>query len=89
MQVRVLYFGIISDMAKRKEEVVEIEAGTSIGDLYDRLKAANTNFAEVARQTRPVLNGKNASVDELLQDGDEVAIMRAIGGGDVFERCCS
>ena len=82
MQVRVMYFGIISDMAKRKEEVIEIDDGTSIGDLYERLKANNTNFAEVARQTRPVVNGKNATPDDLLEDGDEVAIMRAIGGGD-------
>ena len=81
MQVRVLYFGIISDMAKRKEEVVEVEPGTSIGDLYDQLKADNASFAEVARQTRPVLNGKNATSSDMLEDGDEVAIMRAIGGG--------
>lgn len=81
MRIRVLYFGIISDMARRKEEDVDLPDHSTTADLIEHLSASNPNFAPLARQVRPVSGGKNISREHPLQDGDEVAFMRAIGGG--------
>ncbi len=81
MRIHVSYFGIIADMANRKEETVTLDAPATMGNLIDALVSTNPRFAAIARQVRSVANGKHAGRDTPLQDGDEVALMRAIGGG--------
>jgi len=81
MNIHVLYFGIIADMANRKEETVTLEAPPRLAILIDSLVSTNPRFGAIVRQVRPVSNGKNVPRETLLKDGDEVAFMRAIGGG--------
>ena len=81
MRVLVRYFGIVGDIAGQKEQSVELAAGAGVGDLLATLAAANAGFAAVAKQVRAVVNGDNAPRDQPLRDGDEIVLMRAIGGG--------
>ena len=81
MRITVRFFGIVGDVAKRKEQVIDLPEAASVGDLLATLGAANSGFAAVAKQVRAVVRGQNATRDEPLHDGDDVVLMRAIGGG--------
>jgi molybdopterin converting factor small subunit len=82
MTVRVLYFGIISDMVGKKSEEIALPADATVGDLLDELSSANPDFSHIVRHARPVLDGKHASREQTLRDGAEIAFMRAVGGGN-------
>jgi len=81
MRVTVRYYGIIGDMAGRKEESVELPDRATVGDLLARLAVANPRFEALAKQVRAVVNGQGATRESDLTDGDEIALLRAIGGG--------
>ena len=81
MRITVRFFGIVGDVAKTKEQTMDLPDAASIGDLLTTLAAANGGFAAVAKQVRAVVNGENAARDLALTEGDEVVLMRAIGGG--------
>lgn len=81
MRVTVRYFGIIGDMAKRKQDEIDLPDGATVGELLDHLAAGNPAFAPIARQVRVVLDGQNVTRDATLRDGIDVTLMRAIGGG--------
>jgi molybdopterin converting factor small subunit len=79
MRVEVLFFGATAEIAgMRKIEVSldqEKEASqifASILDKYPRLKDNKLLFS---------INQEYASGDELLKDGDELAIFTAVSGG--------
>lgn len=81
MNVRVQYFGIIADMANRKEEVVTLPENATVGNPIESLSSTHPKFAALKRQVRPVSNGKNQKREDLLEDGDEIAFVCAIGRG--------
>lgn len=81
MRVTVRYFGIVADVTKQKDREVELPDESTIGDLLTHLAATQPGFAGIARQVRTVLNGQNSTKDDVLHDGDEIGLMRAIGGG--------
>lgn len=79
--VTVRFFGIVGDIAKRKVQLVELADGDTVAGLLARLTTGNPAFGPVATQVRAVVNGENAAKDRVLRDGDDVLLMRAIGGG--------
>lgn len=81
MQVKVRFHGIVSDMARKKDQAIEIEAGATVADLTALLATQNDGFGAVAKQVRAVVNGETAGKETALTDGDEIVFMRAIGGG--------
>lgn len=86
MNIKVEYFGIISDLSRRKEESIALEDGATVADALAHLASVNPHFAQIAKQVRTVVNGKAASKEDVLHDGDELALMRAIGGGNAMNR---
>ena len=81
MAVTVRFFGVVSDLARRKEQQLDLEPGTTVAGLLVRLRAGNPAFAPVETQVRAVINGENASRETVVNDGDEVLLLLAIGGG--------
>lgn len=81
MLVTVRFFGIVSDVAKKKDQSIEVPDGASVADVISAVASSNKGFAAVAKQVRPVVNGETATRDHMLTDGDELVLMRAIGGG--------
>jgi sulfur carrier protein ThiS len=82
MRVTVRFYGVIGDIAKRKDQEIEIADGATVADLLASLSTGNAGFAGIAKQVRAVANGQNVSRDAVLQPGAEVVLMRAIGGGE-------
>jgi sulfur carrier protein ThiS len=81
MRVKVRFYGIIGDIAKRKDQEIEVPEGATVADLLMTLSDSNKQFAVIAKQVRAVANGHNVSRDGVLTAGDEIVLMRAIGGG--------
>ena len=86
MQVRVLFFGVLKDLAGKSSDTVDLPAGASIHDLM-------ANYALSCPQLKPSLaslavavNQQYASPDTVLQSGDEVALLPPVSGGSTKAR---
>lgn len=81
MQVRVLYFGQLRELAQKREEPVEVPEGTTVQQLFDRLTQsfpALSNFDDVIAIG---VNQTFASRGHVLKANDEVAMLPPVSGG--------
>jgi MoaE-MoaD fusion protein len=82
MQVRVLAFARLRELlAGRNGEGLNLPAGARLRDAWSALAAAYPALAEFAGSTRLARNGRIVSPDDVLCDGDEVALLPPVGGG--------
>src|SRR5579875_3932623 len=83
MRVRVLFFGVLKELAGRAQDVIEVEPQTTIGTLFEQYCQKH----ETLRARRPsILFGKNgefATADTTLSENDEVAFLPPVSGGAV------
>ncbi len=78
MQVHVRYFAVLRERAGVDDTSVEVERGTTVGELYGSL------FPPGAAGRLPVLfavNQRYVSQDHQLMSEDEVAFIPPLGGG--------
>lgn len=80
VRVRMLYFGMASDITGRREERVALAKG-SVGDLLDELESKYSALGDLRRFSR-------VAVDEILVDekfrlhgGETVALLPPVAGG--------
>jgi len=82
MRVRVLYFAILKDLFRRDQEEIELAAGTTVAGLLQALRERGVESAgRVWSSMAVAVNQEYASVDSVLQDGDEVALLPPVSGG--------
>jgi MoaE-MoaD fusion protein len=81
MQVRVLLFGVLKDLAARSSETLDLPEAAIAADVlqyYERLApAANKMFSSVAIS----VNQEYSSPETKLHAGDEVALLPPVSGG--------
>jgi MoaE-MoaD fusion protein len=81
MRVRVLFFGILRDIAGRAEEMLEAPPGSTIGDVF----ATFCERFETLAQRRPsilfAMNGEFVKSGEAVFDKDEIAFLPPVSGG--------
>ena len=78
MQVHVRYFAVLRERAGVDDSAVEVERGTTVGEMYLSL------FPPGEEGVMPVLfavNQQYVSKDHQLMPGDEVAFIPPLGGG--------
>jgi molybdopterin synthase catalytic subunit/molybdopterin converting factor small subunit len=81
MRVRVLFFGILKDVAGRAEETVETAEGVTVGDLFSGFCQ---RFETLAVRRPSILfarNGEFVKPDAGISEGDEVAFLPPVSGG--------
>lgn len=81
MTVRVLFFGLLKDAAGTAEDRLELPEGASVEAA---LHAACARWPELANQRRSTVvavNQKYALKTDILQEGDEVAFLPPVSGG--------
>jgi molybdopterin converting factor subunit 1 len=79
MRVRVLYFGVLKDVAGGSRAEMELEEGASVADLLARHRGQET--AAVWDSIAVAVNQEYARAEDVLKDGDEVALLPPVSGG--------
>ena len=79
MRVRVLYFGVLKDVAGQSRGEMELEEGASVADLLALHRGART--AAVWDSIAVAVNQEYARAEDVLKDGDEVALLPPVSGG--------
>jgi molybdopterin synthase catalytic subunit len=86
MQIRLRYFAIIRETLGRGEELREVPAGTTAGALFDRLAADQPRLVAMKSATLLMVNQEYVSPDHELRDGDELALIPPVSGGQTGRR---
>lgn len=77
--VKVLYFGAAADIAGKRDESIEFPAGTSVDIALEKLLAKYNALAKLSLAF--AINQEYANGNELLKDGDELALIPPVSGG--------
>ncbi len=83
MQVRVLYLGMLKEVARRDKEVVQVPAGARLQDLFVQLQQQTPQLQEFRGAIALAINYEYAAGDAALQENDEVALIPPVSGGAI------
>jgi MoaD family protein len=81
MRVRVVYFGVLRDMAGRDQESVELNQGARLAELFSDLQKRIPGLSKFGGSLALSINYEYAPTDSPLHDGDEVALLPPVSGG--------
>lgn len=81
MTVRILAFARVREVLPVSPLTVDLRDGASVADAWNALEAKFPALREQAATTRIARNGRVASGDEPLENGDELALLPPVGGG--------
>src|SRR5215470_15099847 len=81
MRVRVLFFGLLTDVVSRREEEVDLKEGARISDLLVHYTSAFPNLRPLLASVAVSVNREYAPVSTVLRDRDEVALLPPVSGG--------
>jgi sulfur-carrier protein len=81
IHVTLKLFSIYQEVYGQSEQIYECAAGTTVGDLRDRLIAEHPQLATWREVTRFGVNLEFVPEETLLQDGDEVVLIPPVSGG--------
>ncbi|MBV9005995.1 MAG: MoaD/ThiS family protein [Solirubrobacterales bacterium] len=81
MEVRIRLGSGIARFAKAPMLRLELPAGATVDDVYERLAAGHPELAPALRSALPVLRGVHVERGRQLAHGDEVALLAPVAGG--------
>jgi MoaE-MoaD fusion protein len=81
MQVRVLYFGLLKDIAGRGSDLLDVPEGSTLADLLERCQAATPRLKQFLPSIAMSVNQEYARPGAALHDQDEVALLPPVSGG--------
>ena len=81
MRIRVLAFARLRELIGIGSQTLDIAEGSTAADLWSLLAQRYAGLQALAESTRVARNGHVVTFDELLEDGDEVALLPPVGGG--------
>jgi molybdopterin converting factor subunit 1 len=81
MQIRVLYFGVLKDFFECSGKSIEMEEGASVADLLKVQRGSAKGGDALWDSIAVAVNQEYARVTDVLQDGDEVALLPPVSGG--------
>ncbi|MGN6447463.1 MAG: molybdopterin converting factor subunit 1 [Brucella intermedia] len=85
MAVKLVYFAWVREKIGKGEETIELPSPkTTVGDLIGHLKSLGPEYDaafEHKHIIRAAINQEHAEHDELVNDGDEVALFPPMTGG--------
>ncbi len=81
MQVRVLYLGMLREIAGQELEVVDLADAATVGELYAQLQQRTPKLQDFRAAIALAVNYEYADGSAPLHDGDEVALIPPVSGG--------
>ncbi|MBK7392530.1 MAG: MoaD/ThiS family protein [Chloracidobacterium sp.] len=79
MNIHVLFFGATADIAGERRIDIEMPPETVASAVFEKLFAEHPQLA--SHKLHVSLNQQYATGNELLSEGDELAIFTAVSGG--------
>jgi molybdopterin converting factor subunit 1 len=79
MRIRVLYFGVLKDVMGQSSAMMELVEGASVADLLALHRGSGK--ASVWDSIAVAVNQEYARAEDVLKDGDEVALLPPVSGG--------
>ncbi len=80
--VHLLYFAIMRDLLGKDEETLALEEGTAAGDVFAIVTKDQPRLAALQRSVLVMVNEAYAAKDQPLREGDNVAFIPPVSGGD-------
>ena len=79
--VRVLFFGMLRDIAGMRETSLELEPGSSLVTVFDHCAARFPRLAGLRSSIVVAANQEFADPAYIIRDGDEIALLPPVSGG--------
>jgi molybdopterin synthase catalytic subunit len=81
MRVRVLFFGVLKDLAGKSSDSIELRAGASVRDVLEYYAAQAPGLKESLAALAVAVNQQYAGPETALRANDEVALLPPVSGG--------
>ncbi|MFY9910100.1 MAG: molybdenum cofactor biosynthesis protein MoaE [Candidatus Sulfotelmatobacter sp.] len=81
MRVRILFFGMLKDVAGQSSDWLDLPAGASVRDALDRYASQLPAMKDAMPSLAVAVNQRYAGGETLLNDGDEIALLPPVSGG--------
>jgi MoaE-MoaD fusion protein len=81
MRARVLFFGVLRDLAGRSSEEAEFPEGTTLHGVLDSYAARLPRLREMAGSVLVARNQEFAALSTNVEEGDELALLPPVSGG--------
>lgn len=81
MRVRVVYFGILREMAGHEQETVELADDARLAELYSQLQQTIPGLSKFGNSIALSINYEYAQLNAPLHEGDEIALLPPVSGG--------
>lgn len=93
MQVRVLFFGILRELAGKESAALEVAADASVRDVIARYEGEIPQLKQYLSSIALAVNQQYASPETRLKPDDEVALLPPVSGGvelppAITRNCC-
>ena len=82
MDINVRYFAMIREIVGASAERRSLPAGATAGELFDQVIAQHPRLERFRPMTMLMVNEAYVQSDHPLRDGDEVALIPPVSGGD-------
>src|SRR3954452_13209384 len=86
MQVRVLFFGILRELAGKSNDSLQLPDGGSVRDVIAQYESQIPRLKDSLSSIALAVNQQYASPETKLKDNDEVALLPPVSGGAAGER---
>ena len=81
MRVRVLFFGMLKDLAEKSGETLDLPLGATVGDLIAKLESQIPQLKNSLPSLAVAVNQQYAGTETELNADDEVALLPPVSGG--------
>jgi molybdopterin converting factor subunit 1 len=81
MRVRVLYFAVLREKLKLEQETIDLSGACTVGDAVTTIAGLHPEVAGLMSQVQTAVNRSVVPAAQVLQDGDELALLPPVAGG--------
>jgi MoaE-MoaD fusion protein len=81
MRVRVLFFGMLKELAGKSSDLIDLQDGASLRDLLNHYESQIPRLKESIPSLAVAVNRQYARPDTRLNSEDEVALLPPVSGG--------
>ena len=81
MQVRLLFFAVLRDIAGTGERELAVADGTTARDVWQSLRSEYAKLTDYSQPPMIAINESYAAPETILRDGDELAFIPPVAGG--------